>query len=178
MRLLTTAVLAMALSAPAPALATTDPAPQPLLVTSRHASSSAVVTALPSYRLVTLGVLPGDEFSLPHAINGTGEVVGYSGGVYEVPRPFRWSAATGIQPLYLPAGALSGVARDINSRGDVTGQVEQADHRKVAVRWTPTGRLVRLGAFGPDASSFGFGINGSPLDRRSRHRDARPEQHQ
>ncbi len=51
MRLLTTPVLAMALSAPAPALATTDPAPLPLMVTSRHASSSAVVTALPSYRL-------------------------------------------------------------------------------------------------------------------------------
>jgi len=68
-----------------------------------------------------LGTLPGRVESVPGAVSRNGAVVvGYcADGTGQAVIPFRWTAATGMQQLALPAGATQGVAGSVNSDGSL-----------------------------------------------------------
>lgn len=90
---------------------------------------NATPVAPPQYGLVKLGVLPGDENSVPYGINARGDVVGWSGGQILVPTPFRYTDATGIESV--TPGARPAFGEDINQSGDITGSYEHDAFRTV-----------------------------------------------
>lgn len=103
----------------------------------------AVAAEHSTYTLLKLGILAGDELSIPFGINAQGDVVGYSGGLTMSPMPFRYTAATGkLKALPLPTGTTSGTAEDINDAGFVTGWVTHAPAEDEAVRWRPNNKSL------------------------------------
>jgi uncharacterized membrane protein len=132
-------------------------------VSAASAGDADLADAAPRYRVVRLGALAGDEFSVPYGINERGEVVGFSGGQVLLPMPFVYTNATGIRPLRIPASATAGIAREINDDGFVTGHITHSPASDEAARWRPNRRLKLLGSLGTpvEDSSYGYGINES-----------------
>ena len=62
-------------------------------------TGQGVPAGAPRYKVVKLGVLAGDEYSVPFGINARGDVVGYSGGQTMHPMPFVYTDAKGMRPL-------------------------------------------------------------------------------
>lgn len=135
----------------------------PNAVSAASASSAAASSpdGAPRYKVVRLGRLAGDEYSVPYGINAHGDVVGYSGGQVLMPMPFVYTDATGMRRLRMPAGATSGMARDINDDGYATGHIVPSPADAEATRWRPNRRFELLGSLGTPAedSSYGYGIN-------------------
>lgn len=124
-------------------------------------AQSQALVAQPRYVVVDLGVLPGDDLSVPHGINSSGDVVGFSGGLYQSPVPFVYTDAQGMRRLPLPKGVTSGNAWDINDAGGATGHVQLAPAHDRAVRWPAAGGVQRLDSLGipSQTSSYGYAIN-------------------
>lgn len=121
---------------------------------------ATAATAVTSYHVVDLGLLPGDELSVPFGLNASGDVVGFSGALNQMPMPFVYTDATGLTPLALPPGATSGIAYEINDARQATGRATVAPATSKALRWSAGGEPQVLGALGnASASSYGYGIN-------------------
>ena len=87
-----------------------------------------------------IGDFGGVAWNTPMAINRYGVVVGFAnasaadGGDFN-PLPFRWTAESGIEPLDLLPGHVTGQATGINSWGQIVGQsCDPADECR-AVLW-------------------------------------------
>ena len=68
-----------------------------------------------------VGALPNANGALAFGVSNTGLVVGSSMFNQGSGLPFIWSQANGIQPIPLPTGTSSGIARAVNSAGWVVG---------------------------------------------------------
>lgn len=147
--------LALALTTTlAPAAAQSQP-------TVTAAAAPTALVAQPRYVVVDLGVLRGDDLSIPHGINASGDAVGWSGALNQAPVPFIYTDSRGMRRLPMPKGVTSGIARDINDAGDATGHVQLEPALDRAVRWPAAGGVQRLGSLGTpsEASSYGYSIN-------------------
>jgi probable HAF family extracellular repeat protein len=117
----------------------------------------------PSGRVITLGVLPGDDWSDASAINNVGQVIGRSGNsTTGVVRTFVWDVEGGMRWL----GTLAGhgdQAAAINDRGVVVGMsnlVAGAPYPFTAFIARPKGQLLNLGTLlGSPAYSGASDIN-------------------
>jgi uncharacterized membrane protein len=96
------------------------------------------------YRLTDLDVLPGKQSSEPQGVNSLGVVVGASYDPSTGWSPFRWSAATGIQPLATPATLSPGEAYGINDLGQICGYIGTTTENNRAIRWEADGSFIVL----------------------------------
>lgn len=128
------------------------------------ASGSRGGVRYPDGRVVSVGVLPGDNWSDASDVNEMGQVIGRSSNDSTgVSRGFIWDRAGGIRPL----GSLGGVAdfpASINDRGVVVGYSSRVPsgvpYPTTATLQRPGGALRDLGsALGSPASSAAFDIN-------------------
>ncbi len=95
-------------------------------------------------RMHGLGSL-GGGFAAVRGLNNLGTVVGESNDAsqpHPVYRSFVWTAARGMRALPGPAG---GMARAINDRNQVVGDIPDPRITARAVRWDPGGRIRTLG---------------------------------
>jgi probable HAF family extracellular repeat protein len=95
--------------------------------------------------MVDLGTLSGGE-SKGGAINGKGEVVGYSAGSLRPPLAFRWTERGGMEQL----GVLStdSVAEALNDSGLISGFANAADGNSHTFVWTRAGGIRDIGTLG------------------------------
>ena len=101
----------------------------------------------------TLGPLPGEFHSAVNGLSFDGSVavgVGYPAGTAQ---PFRWSAATGRQPLTLPPGVSTGVAHAVSPDGGTV-----AGRAGTAVVWV-AGVPQVLGTLPGSSSSAAYGVS-------------------
>jgi probable HAF family extracellular repeat protein len=111
-----------------------------LVAASEGQSGSASVEVVPA-----ITVLPGLGGSFAEARDGNaaGQVTGYAETGDGTVRAFRWSAATGTQPLALLPGGREGIGVAMNDNGDVAGLADSAGV-DWPVLWTSDGPLVQL----------------------------------
>lgn len=132
---------------------------------SAPAAETATAAEAPTYRVVDLGVLPGDDLGIAYGLNERGDVVGWTrgeSGLDGLPAPFLYTDAGGIQALPLPEGATSGIAQEVNDRGDVVGNVTSPGADADAVRWPAGGGVELLGSLAEAPavqSSYAYGTN-------------------
>ena len=108
----------------------------------------AVALALPASSQVgtiDLGVLDGQEFAQPFAINNNGQVVGDSD--FPGQRAFLWTVSTGMIDLGTLGGTISS-ARGINDSGQVAGFSNDASGKTRAFLWTDRTGMTDLGTLG------------------------------
>jgi probable HAF family extracellular repeat protein len=86
----------------------------------------------PIYALHDLGTLPGETFSIPWAINASGQIVGWSG--VSPPRAFIYKGSGMVALPGLP-GQTYTLARGINDAGVVVGGGWAPGGAEVALRW-------------------------------------------
>lgn len=123
---------------------------------------SAPVAAVPRYRLVDLGVLPGQDWSRAAAINAAGQIAGSSGaGITS--HAFRWTPGAGGGPglledlVPLPQGDQA-TASAINVDGFVVGTSNTNHAEPRAALWRDAQPIdVQNGVGG--ANIHGIGIN-------------------
>ena len=108
------------------------------------------------YTLHDLGTLPGETFSVPWAINASGQIVGWSG--VSPPRAFIYTVGSGMVALPGLPGQTYTLARGINDAGVVVGGGWAPGGAEVALRWT-AGLPEGLGVL--DTSSESWAINES-----------------
>jgi probable HAF family extracellular repeat protein len=108
------------------------------------------------YTLHDLGTLPGETFSVPWAINASGQIVGWSG--VSPPRAFIYTQASGMVALPGLPGQTYTLARGINDAGVVVGGGWAPGGAEQALRWT-AGVPEALGIL--DGSSESWAINES-----------------
>ena len=109
--------------------------------------------------MLDLGTL-GGSYSMAFALNRSGEVVGASS--VNDPRnevPFLWTAATGMQPLPVPAG-LGGEALALNDAGQIAGYL--VDPRSSIFAFRSDGQTIeRLAELDrPGSKAYGISDNG------------------
>ncbi len=107
-----------------------------------------------------LGMLPGHAASGARAVSGDGlTVVGVSAELTTVgnPRPFRWTAAMGMQPLPVLAGSTQSAALAVSTDGSVAAG-ESRTQSSIAVRWE--GDIQSLGLIAGSPFSIATGISG------------------
>jgi probable HAF family extracellular repeat protein len=116
------------------------------------------VQAQAAYVVEDLGVLPGDAGSVAWAINGNGDVVGWSMGP-DGTRAFVYTNAGGMVPLPGLPDRPRTVARDINDAGVIVGSANAGGtDLGHAVLWS--GGTVRdLGTLGTGFYSEAWGVN-------------------
>ena len=120
----------------------------------------------PGVGVQDLGTLGGTR-SEAYALNEQGQVVGYSTTAFGVPHAFLWTPGVGMRDLGVFAGGLNvSVARGINDRGEVVGQVTvvypttSRNPETHAFLWTPAGGMQDLPALGGElTSSVAYDIN-------------------
>lgn len=101
-------------------------------------------------RLQGLGALPPDDQSFATDVNGSGLVVGASLG--DGSRAFVWSPGTGALVALAKTGFSGSFANGVNDRGQIVGEVEDADDLRYAVLWPATDAEPRLlGTFGRES---------------------------
>ena len=119
-----------------------------------------------TYTVTDLGTLPGDDESSGFWINNNGDIVGCSDtqtsegypctGLVPGQRAFFWSQSTGMQDLgTLPGASVSG-AIGLNDAGTVVGYSNVKDRAAtnfVAVEWSPSGAISKLGTLSGGSSS-------------------------
>lgn len=90
------------------------------------------------------------------AVNDSGQVVGWSGGITISPHAFVWSEGAGMQDLVATLDNIQGSdAFDINNAGMIVGRVVSSTNGNNAVMWDSSGNLTTLGL------GFATGINAS-----------------
>jgi probable HAF family extracellular repeat protein len=121
--------------------------------------------ALPSLaqRLIWLGTLPGGNWSAATGVSANGSVVvGVAVNAARQWRPFRWTAAGGMQDLDTLGGYRS-EAYGVSADGSVVvGVAVNAAGQQRAFRWTAARGMQDLGTLGGDESiAFGVSADGS-----------------
>jgi probable HAF family extracellular repeat protein len=120
-------------------------------------SAAATISVIPS--VIDLGVLSGDSYSEATAINGVGQVVGWSGNTSDnlgITHAFIWQ--NGVMTNLGVTGGVSSRATGINDNGDVVGVITFAAGGEHAFRWR-NGVTTDLGTLGGIPQSEAFGIN-------------------
>src|SRR6266851_8065015 len=102
-------------------------------VMSAMAVALAALPASSQVRTIDLGVLDGQEFAQPFAINNKGEVVGDSN--FPGQRAFLSTANTGMIDLGTLGGTISS-ARAINNSGKIVGFSTTSSGHPHAFLWT------------------------------------------
>ena len=129
-----------------------------------NAGQIIATARVPTFRAVlyedgvwtNLGTLPGDGSSGATAINGTGQVVGYSsrhGGQ----RSFLWHRDTGMVDLALPVASSSATA--ISETGEIAGSFtigNSGDQHPYVYR---DGSMMDLGTLPGDPGAEAAGVN-------------------
>jgi probable HAF family extracellular repeat protein len=114
------------------------------------------------FRLTPLGSLTSSEisgYSIPHALNDRGEVIGETNDDEGNTRAFLWRDGEMIDLGSLFAERPFATANDINNRGDAVGFSLAPTNAIQAFRWR-RGRLQNLGdAAGGGNHSIAYGIN-------------------
>jgi probable HAF family extracellular repeat protein len=134
--------------------------------------ASATLAVAQTYTITDIGVLKGDNESSGFSINNYGDVVGCSDtqtslgypctGLVPGQHAFYWSKATGMKNLGTLSGATVSGAIGVNDNGIVAGYSNVYGlpaTNFVAVRWSPTGTIAKLGALYSNASSAAFQVN-------------------
>ncbi|OFX13801.1 MAG: hypothetical protein A2Z18_10965 [Armatimonadetes bacterium RBG_16_58_9] len=95
-----------------------------------------------AYRMIDLGVLPGDVYSAALGINSSGQVVGFSSGPQYTPytHAFIWDAVNGMRDLGVLPGAYASIASDINDLGQVVGSSDDIG----AFIWDSAGGMRKI----------------------------------
>ncbi|HUU92280.1 MAG TPA: PEP-CTERM sorting domain-containing protein [Phycisphaerae bacterium] len=127
------------------------------------------VTAAPTppHGFQGLGHLPGGDFpSEARACSADGSVVvGSSASASGLQQAFRWTAATGMQPLATPSGLTMSWGHDVSADGDwVVGFAGSSFASPVGwegVRWGPGGSLDRIAVAGAGVWAKGISGDGS-----------------
>jgi hypothetical protein len=91
-----------------------------------------------------VGALPDANGALAFGVSTAGHVVGSSMFNQGSGLPFIWSQANGIQPIPLPTGTSSGIARGVNSAGWVVGNSSSAFSIPFLYDGTATHRVADL----------------------------------
>ena len=96
--------------------------------------------------MYTVTILPslGGDFTLPCAINDSGQVVGYSEVAKGVCHLFLWERDKGMQDL----GPVNNNLLDINNAGQIVGMVNDPNGRERAFVWDPREGRRMLPALG------------------------------
>jgi probable HAF family extracellular repeat protein len=117
------------------------------------AVASPVHQAMAYYKLIDLGILPGQEVSVAYSINNNGQIVGYTDKHPELlvrPNP--------IATLFDPTGGGNNIAlcetvsqaRSINNLGQIVGWAYDGSGKSRATLFDPTGsgNNINLGTLG------------------------------
>jgi probable HAF family extracellular repeat protein len=109
-------------------------------------------------KTIDLGMLPGDEGSVPAAINARGQIVGVSKGSQRAEYAFLWERGR--------MRALNGMAEwseawTINNRGHVLGRVKVGEDGFQPVIWN-RGKRTELGS--PGKIGFDVGVSASSIN--------------
>ena len=106
----------------------------------------------------TIGSLGGGYTSVM-GISGLGTVAGAATGAAETgPQAYAWTLAGGTRAL---PGPLPSVARGINNREEIVGQVSGPDVASRALRWNRDGSVTQLGpALAPYAQANAINLGG------------------
>ena len=96
--------------------------------------------------MVSLGILPGGDYSVAHGVSAEGSVVaGYSGSA-SGREAFRWTNEDGMVGLGdLPGGAFYSQALGVSADGSVVVGYSKSDLGEEAFRWTNEDGMVGLG---------------------------------
>jgi probable HAF family extracellular repeat protein len=111
------------------------------------------------WEITDLGTLPGDMFSVAHAINDHRVIVGTSLDASNIGRGFLWTGDTGMMELDSLGGDTYALA--INNSGDVAGLSTDESGNRHAIRWRAAQNwaLEDLGTLDDGCCSQGFSIN-------------------
>lgn len=112
----------------------------------------------PSVTVVDLGSLGGNNSSA-HAINESGQVVGFSENSDRQKHAFVWAPGGTMRDLGTLGGTES-VAWDINDVGQIAGWSNNVFGQQRPVVWMADGRSIDLGSFGGEFG-IALGINAS-----------------
>jgi len=107
----------------------------------------------------TIGSLGGGYTSVM-GLTSRGTVAGASTGAAEAgPQAYTWTLAGGTRAL---PGSAPSVARGINNRDEVVGQVSGPDVASRALRWNPDGSVTQFGpALAPYAQANAINLAGN-----------------
>jgi len=122
----------------------------PVLAVALGLTTLIVLRAYQHPRLYRVVVLPslGGNFTLPHAMNDRGQVVGYSqtaNGGYHL---FVWDRERGIEDLGDLNNGQAGGLPDINNTGQIAATLRAADGSGQAFIRDPNGAMHLLGDLG------------------------------
>jgi len=115
----------------------------------------------PIYDVVELASL-GAPYTVPVAINNSGQIVGYSANESGYYQAAFWSSHSSGPVNLGDLGGNQGEALGINDSGQIVGQTWRADGQRRATFWTNSGsRPLDLGTFPGGVYSSASGINGT-----------------
>ena len=105
----------------------------------------------------TLPTLPGGGLCVAHALNVTGEAVGYAFNSSGRMRAVFWNKVGAITEI--PTSSIAGrhyMANDINDLGWVVGKMGTSTSAAHAFKWRPSGTVTDLGASSSESIAFGI----------------------
>ncbi|HWE03189.1 MAG TPA: hypothetical protein VG326_12335 [Tepidisphaeraceae bacterium] len=95
--------------------------------------------------MIDLGTLAGDVTSQAQAVNGSGEIVGFSQDASDGLHAFIWTAGDGMQSLGTLPGFTNTVADAINDAGEVVGAASNPGGNEHAFIWSASAGMQDLG---------------------------------
>jgi probable HAF family extracellular repeat protein len=117
--------------------------------------------------LTGLGAFSGSPYgSDARAVSADGSViVGAATPSDGFPRAFRWTPATGLVDLGLPAGAAQAEANGVSADGSVVAGTSYNTGSRAIFRWTAAGGLTSLGTIsgGTSGNATGISADGSVI---------------
>jgi probable HAF family extracellular repeat protein len=114
---------------------------------------------------VNLQEPPDPGYSLAHAVNDNGQIVGWSYTASGSRHAFSWTQAGGMVDLGTLGGQFS-LAFAVNDNGQVVGYSGTANGIQHAFSWTQAGGLVDLGGFGgAESQAYAVNDNGQVVGR-------------
>ncbi len=119
---------------------------------------SLALTAHAQYDATVLPDVGGEAYSLPNAINASGQSVGFSDAASSYDAVL-WSPSGKATVLQNARGGDNSRAFAINDAGQSVGFSATASGGSDAVRWSPSGRATVLQDAGGQGDSTAFAIN-------------------